>query len=211
MSQAEKWTGRAGNCCLRGSSRGTSANATKHLPTAPKKRLFPRRNLYNIGMPSDPQSTSEIASPAVRLTAPEMSALIGAQECEIIRLRRQVAWFQRQFFGQKSERRTPEPEDFQGTLGEAFDVVPDDVAQATRPGSRRTSAHLRTRTRISSMATMTRRFSLTNRWCRSRSLLLPMTRRRDWTSFIAGMIIDKFAYHQPLYRQHVRVLANAAY
>jgi len=81
-------------------------------------------------MPSDPQSTSEIASPAVVLTAPEMSALIGAQEREIIRLRRQVACFQRQIFGEKSERRTPEPESFQGTLGEAFDVVPDDVAQA---------------------------------------------------------------------------------
>ena len=41
-----------------------------------------------------------------------------------------MAWFQRQFFGQKSERRTPELEGVQGTLGEAFDVIPDDVAQA---------------------------------------------------------------------------------
>lgn len=24
-------------------------------------------------------------------------------------------------------------------------------------------------------------------------------------SFIAGMIVDKFAYHQPLYRQHVKL------
>src|SRR5438094_988151 len=81
-------------------------------------------------MPSDPRSASETASPAVGLTVPEMSALLDAKEREIIRLRRQVAWFQRQIFGQKSERRMPEPEGFQGTLGEAFDVVPDDVAPA---------------------------------------------------------------------------------
>nr|WP_229421500.1 transposase domain-containing protein [Telluria antibiotica] len=59
-----------------------------------------------------------------------MSALLDAKEREIVRLRRQVAWFQRQIFGQKSERRMPEPEGVQGTLGEAFDVVPDDVAPA---------------------------------------------------------------------------------
>ena len=58
------------------------------LDRTQKKRLFPLRNLYNIGMPFDPQSTSEIASLAVGLTAPAMSALIGAQEREIIRLRR---------------------------------------------------------------------------------------------------------------------------
>jgi transposase len=29
--------------------------------------------------------------------------------------------------------------------------------------------------------------------------------RRADLSFIAGMIIDKFAYHQPLYRQHVKL------
>lgn len=61
-----------------------------------------------------------------------MSALLDAKEREIIRLRRQVAWFQRQIFGQKSERRMPEPEGVQGTLGEAFDVAPDDVAPAKK-------------------------------------------------------------------------------
>jgi len=80
----------------------------------------------------DLHSASEIASPAVGLTAPEMTALLDAKEREIIRLRRQVAWFQRQIFGQKSERRMPEPEGVQGTLGEAFDVVPDDVAPAKK-------------------------------------------------------------------------------
>jgi hypothetical protein len=55
-------------------------------------------------------------------------------------MRRQVAWFQRQIFGQKSERRMPEPEGIQGTLGEAFDVVPDDVAPAKKT---RIAAHER--------------------------------------------------------------------
>jgi hypothetical protein len=76
----------------------------------------------------------------VGLTAPEMSALIDAQEREIIRLRRQVAWFQRQIFGQKSERRVQESEGVQGTLGEAFDVVPDDAAPVKKT---RIAAHER--------------------------------------------------------------------
>jgi hypothetical protein len=130
-------------------------------------------------MHSDPHSASEIASPAAGLTPPEMSALLDAKDREIIRLRRQVVWFQRQIFGQKSERRMPEPEGVQGTLGEAFDVVPDDVAPAKKT---RIAAHERAsgrRTAISSMATMTLACSLTSRRCRSRSSPSPMTRRQD--------------------------------
>ena len=52
---------------------------------------------------------------------------IVKQGHEIVNLRRQVAWFQRQIFGQKSERRLPELEGVQGTLGEPFDAVPDVV------------------------------------------------------------------------------------
>lgn len=78
-------------------------------------------------MPSNQYPTSEIASQAVGLTAPEMIVLLDAKQREIIRLRCQVAWFQRQIFGQKSERQMPEPDSVQGTLGEAFNVVPDDV------------------------------------------------------------------------------------
>jgi hypothetical protein len=102
--------------------------------------LFPLQKLYNIAMQSDQRPASEIASSAVGLTAPEMSALLDAKEREIIRLRRQIAWFQRQIFGQKSERRMPEPEGVQGTLGEAFNVVPDDVAPARKT---RIAAHER--------------------------------------------------------------------
>ena len=61
------------------------------------------------------------------LAPAELIELVSKQEHEIVNLRRQVAWFQRQIFGQKSERRLPEREGVQGTLGEAFDAVPDVV------------------------------------------------------------------------------------
>lgn len=44
---------------------------------------------------------------------------------ENAQLRAQLAWFQRQLFGRKSERRIMQPDAAQGTLGEAFDAVPD--------------------------------------------------------------------------------------
>lgn len=52
---------------------------------------------------------------------------IVKQEHEIVNLRRQVAWFQRQIFGQKSEKRLAEPDGVQATLGESFDAVPEVV------------------------------------------------------------------------------------
>ena len=61
------------------------------------------------------------------LAPAELIEWVVKQEHEIVNLRRQVAWFQRQIFGQKSERRLPEPDGVQGTLGEAFDAVPDVV------------------------------------------------------------------------------------
>lgn len=59
---------------------------------------------------------------------------------EIVHLRRQVAWFQRQIFGQKSERRLPEPEGVQGTLGELFEVIADDLPPVKK---RKIAAHER--------------------------------------------------------------------
>jgi len=41
-------------------------------------------------------------------------------------LSRQVEWFKRQLFGEKSERRLVEPDAQQGTLGQAFDAIPTD-------------------------------------------------------------------------------------
>jgi transposase len=225
-------------------------------------RLFPQRKLYNIDMPSTLHSASEIAGPAVGLTAPEMSALIDAQEREIIRLRRQVAWFQRQIFGQKSERRVREREGVQGTLGEAFDVVPDDVAPAktTRiaardraPGKKNSnlidgnddSALFFDESKVpveviavandeaagldpADFEVIGEKVSYRLAQRPGSYVILKYVRpviklRADQTlscppapvgvldgcradvSFIAGMIIDKFAHHQPLYRQHVKL------
>jgi transposase len=39
-------------------------------------------------------------------------------------LSRQIEWFKRQLFGEKSERRNIEPDPQQGTLGQAFDAIP---------------------------------------------------------------------------------------
>lgn len=224
--------------------------------------LFALRKLYNIDMRSDLHSASEIASSTVELTVPEMSALLDAKEREIVRLRRQVAWFQRQIFGQKSERRMPEPEGVQGTLGEAFDVVPDDGAPAKKT---RIAAHERAPKNkngnlidgnddaalfFDESKVPVEVIALANEEAagldpadfevigekvsyrlaqRSGSYVIlkyvrPVIKlRADQTlscppapvgvldgcradvSFIAGMIIDKFAYHQPLYRQHVKL------
>jgi len=71
----------------------------------------------------------------------QLAALVQAQANEIAQLRAQVAWFQRQLFGRKSEKRLVETDAAQGTLGEAFDAVPDTPA----PGKRtRVAGHERT-------------------------------------------------------------------
>jgi hypothetical protein len=59
---------------------------------------------------------------------------------EIVQLRAQLAWFQRQIFGIKSERRVVATDAVQGTLGQAFDAV----AQAPAPGQKiRVAGHER--------------------------------------------------------------------
>nr|WP_158597921.1 hypothetical protein [Noviherbaspirillum saxi] len=80
---------------------------------------------YAFDMPSPPAHSPIAATDASALTLPQLVELVSKQEREIANLRRQVAWFQRQIFGQKSERRLPEPEGVQGTLGESFAAVPD--------------------------------------------------------------------------------------
>ena len=62
------------------------------------------------------------------LTREQFTALL-ATASEADALRRQVEWFKRQLFGQKSERRLIEPDPTQGTLGQTFEAMPAD-----RPG-----------------------------------------------------------------------------
>ena len=64
-------------------------------------------------------TTADSPAPDAR----QLAALVQAQTHEIARLRAQVAWFQRQLFGKKSEKRIVAPDGVQGTLGDAFDAV----------------------------------------------------------------------------------------
>jgi hypothetical protein len=179
---------------------------------------------------------------------------------EIVHLRRQVAWFQRQIFGQKSERRLPEPEGIQGTLGELFEIVPDDLPPAKKS---RIAAHEREHKnknqidsgdesalffddskvpveviavpnpdaagldpadfevigeKVSHCLAQRPGSYVILKYVRpviklraTQALSCPpapvgvIDGCRADVSFIAGMIIDKFAYHQPLYRQHVKL------
>jgi transposase len=70
-----------------------------------------------------------------------LSAQYDASLRENEQLRAQVAWFQRQLFGKKSEKRIVESDALQGTLGEAFDALPETSA----PGkTTRVAGHTRT-------------------------------------------------------------------
>jgi len=93
------------------------------------------------------------AMPSTAATDETLTALTAhvaalSARCETVlsenaQLRAQVAWFQRQLFGRKSERRLVEPDAAQGTLGEAFDAVPD----APAPGRKtRIAGHERSAT-----------------------------------------------------------------
>jgi len=62
------------------------------------------------------------------ITLEKLTELLDRQsalERDNAELRRQIAWFQRQLFGQKSERRIVQPEGVQGHLGQDFAAVPD--------------------------------------------------------------------------------------
>src|ERR1035437_7402599 len=203
-----------------------------------------------------PTSDTDSAQKMTALAPSELVDLISKQEREIVNLRRQVAWFQRQIFGQKSEKRLPEPEGVQGTLGVSFDAVPD----ALPPNKKtRVAGHEReSKPKPTEGADESTLFfddkkvpvevidvpnpetagltaedyevigeKVSHRLAqRPGSYVIlkyvrPVIKRRDTqilscppapagvingsradVSFVVGMMIDKCAYHQPLYRQH---------
>ena len=65
------------------------------------------------------------ATQMAALTPSQMVKMLDEQGIEITKLRHEIAWFKRQIFGQKSERRTDLPAGMQGTLGEDFTAVPE--------------------------------------------------------------------------------------
>ena len=75
-------------------------------------------------MPDDLDTAPSVAADAPALTPAQLADRVGKLERDNVNLRRQVAWFQRQIFGQKSEKRGMEPDGVQGVLGIGFDAVP---------------------------------------------------------------------------------------
>jgi hypothetical protein len=132
------------------------------------------------------------------MTPSQLMELVGKQERETGNLRRQVACFQRQIFGQKNERRLPEPDGVQGTLGESFTAMPEAPPNRKSPVAAHEREHKAKRP-TDGADESTLFFDDT------KVPVCIIDGSRADVSFIAGMLVDKFMYHQPLYRQHQRL------
>lgn len=194
------------------------------------------------------------------LTPSQMVKMLDDQGIEIAKLRHQLAWYQRQIFGQKSERRIELPAGMQGTLGEDFSVVPENPL----PGkTSRVAGHQReakpkhpqdsadesqlffddkkvpveviTVPNPETAGLAAEDFEVIGEKVSYRLAQRPgsyvvlkylrsVIKRRDTqvlscppapagviegsradVSFVVGMMVDKFAFHLPLYRQHQRL------
>jgi len=214
-------------------------------------------------MSREPDSPAITLTHAREITHEQLSELLHRQSClerENAELRRQLAWFQRQLFGQKSERRTVELEGVQGSLGQDFSAVADQTPPTKKT---RVASHERERkpkkptedadesslffdeSRVpvevievlspEVAALSPDEYEVIGEKVSHRLAQRPgsyvvlkyvrrVIKRRDSlalscppapvgvidgsradVSFIAGMMVDKFAYHLPLYRQHQRL------
>ena len=218
---------------------------------------------YDNGMADELDQHPISAAQAAVLTPEQIAALVSKQsalECENADLRRQLAWFKRQIFGEKSERRIVDADAIQGYLGQDFSTLPDQ----TPPNKKsRVAGHEREHkpNKPTEGADESTLFfddervpvevidvanpevaqlspdeyevigeKVSHRLAqRPGSYVIlkyvrPLIKRRDTlalscapapagviegsradVSFIAGMMVDKFAHHLPLYRQHQRL------
>jgi len=206
-----------------------------------------------------------------RLSAAEAAALTPEQIAELLSkhttlerenadLRRQLAWFKRQIFGEKSERRLVEAPAIQGSLGQDFSSIPDrGPANKKSPVAAYDREHkLKKPIGETDESTLffddkrvpvevievpnpevsglkPEQFEVIGEKVSHRlaqrpgsyvilKYVRPVIKRRDTlglscaaapvgviegsradVSFIAGMMVDKFAHHLPLYRQHQRL------
>jgi transposase len=184
-------------------------------------------------------------------------ACIRQRDEHIARLEQRIAWFERQIFGEKSERRIIEPPPEQMALGEglgqaapaveptqpvaahqrrrpaktegtepalffdpervpvqtihvpnpeiadlapeAYEVIGEKVTHrlAQRPGSYVVLKYVRQVVKVKETAALS---------CPPAPAGVLEGGRAD-VSFLAGLIVDKFLYHLPLYRQHQRLVA----
>ncbi|WP_373890083.1 IS66 family transposase [Massilia sp. DJPM01] len=209
-------------------------------------------------MSADLNCAQSTPADAPALTPAQLADLVGQQERGIVNLRRQVAWFQRQIFGQKSEKRHPDLEGVQGVLGVGFDAVP---GTPLPPKKTVAASHERQAKPVGDGVDESSLFfddkrvpveviavpnpdmerllpdqyevigeKVTHRLAqRPGSYVVlkyvrPLIKRKDTlalscppapvgvidgsradVSFVVGMVIDKFDYHLPLYRQHRRL------
>jgi transposase len=188
---------------------------------------------------------------------PEWVAERALLVARVAELEHQIAWFRRQIFGEKSERRFIEPPPEQMSLGEglgdtvpaveptqpvaahqrrrpakvegeepalffdpervpvqtvhvpnpeiadlapeAYEVIGEKVTHrlAQRPGSYVVLKYVRQVVKVKDTAVLS---------CPPAPAGVLEGGRAD-VSFLAGLVIDKFLYHLPLYRQHQRLLA----
>jgi hypothetical protein len=86
---------------------------------------------------------------AALLTPAEMNAVLAERDRlaeQVKALQRQIDWFKRQLFGEKSERRLIEPSPDQLGLGEGLAPTPEEAADAAVP-VREVAAHTRRQAR----------------------------------------------------------------
>jgi transposase len=199
-----------------------------------------------------------MSSPAIARTdaPPEWASERAELRARIAQLEQQIAWFQRQLFGEKSERRHLQPPPEQMTLGEglgaakpapeptravaahhrrpatktdgeepalffdparvpveiiavpnpeiaglapaAYEIIGERVTHrlAQRPGSYVVLKYVRQVVKRKAVGTLS---------CPPAPPAVIEGGRAD-VSFLAGLVVDKFLYHLPLYRQHQRLL-----
>lgn len=211
-------------------------------------------------------ATTLNAEQIAQLSVTETTAVIGKLtdentqlSHENTQLRRQIAWFQRQIFGQKSEKRLPEANGIQASLGEPFDAIPDVLAERKKI---RVEGHERERQpkaptgedestlffdehkvpvqviavpNPEAEGLAPHEYEIIGEKVSHRlaqrpgsyvilKYVRPLIKRHDTqvltcppapvgviegsradVSFVVGMMIDKFLYHQPLHRQHLRL------
>lgn len=212
-----------------------------------------------IALPKRVPNAAEVAA----LDPQHVASMLHGQAQLIDTLQRQVEWFKRQLFGQKSERFAPTPDPLQMHLGQGlaqqlpvppeqhdaeaqvpahtrrkprsdftddsasapfFDEskvpveiieVPNPEAQALAPDEyevigEKTSHRLAQRPGsfvvLKYVRPVIKRHDTQTLHCPPAPVGVIEGSRAD-VSFIAGVLVDKFAWHLPLYRQHQRLIA----
>jgi len=94
-----------------------------------------------IGLISAPAHRVPSLDEAAAFSPRQVVDLVSSLSREVETLTQQIAWFKRQIFGQKSERRIIDAAAGQMTLGEA--ITPDQVVSPPPPAERLMAAHRR--------------------------------------------------------------------